>query len=142
MASSAHFDDNELRCHGTGCCGGVNACTQALVDALESFRTVVGLPVIVDDAYRCPIHNKAVGGVPDSEHERGIAADIRVAGLTGVELYKIALRVSVFADGGIGVADDYVHVDTRVVKARWCYDAQGKWCEWNPALDAQAGVVT
>ncbi|WP_157667923.1 D-Ala-D-Ala carboxypeptidase family metallohydrolase [Desulfotomaculum nigrificans] len=38
--------------------------------------------MIVDSGYRCPAHNWAVGSVPNSYHVRGMAADIRVPGLT------------------------------------------------------------
>lgn len=135
---SLHFSDAELACHGTHCCGGVNGCQQALVDALEALRVEVGVPITVDDAYRCAVHNAAVGGVPDSEHVRGIAADIRIQGMTPAEMYKAALQVPAFANGGIGVSVDggYIHVDTRVGKARWCYGADGQQCAWDATLDA------
>jgi Peptidase M15 len=66
--TSEHFSDAELACHHCG----VNACTSGLRDALEAVRTNVGVPIIIDDAYRCLEHNAAVGGVPNSEYTRGI----------------------------------------------------------------------
>ncbi len=135
---SEHFTESELSCHGRDCCGGANETKQELVDALEALRTEVGLPIQVDDAYRCPIHNKAVGGVPGSQHQMGIAADIKIKGMTAADMYKAALKIPAFANGGIGVAErqGYIHVDTRATIARWCYDSLGKSCAWDPALDA------
>jgi uncharacterized protein YcbK (DUF882 family) len=116
----------------------VNECTAELVNALEALRDIVGdVPIIVDDAYRCPEHNQKVGGVPNSEHVLGLAADIKIKGMTPAEMYAAALKVPAFANGGIGVAEHqgYIHVDTRPRVARWCYDVHGKACAWNPELD-------
>lgn len=52
----------------------------ALVEnVLEPAREKLGGPIIVNSGYRCERHNKAVGGVANSQHLRGEAADIRCA---------------------------------------------------------------
>ncbi len=134
--SSAHFTEDELRCRHCG----VNLCKQELLDALEEFRAIVGLPVALDCGYRCEIHNAAVGGVPGSEHTEGIAADAKVKGMSAIDMYKAALQVPAFANGGIGVAErqGYIHLDVRSTRARWCYDAAGKSCAWDPTIDQRA----
>ena len=137
-ATSEHFKDGELSCKHCG----VNDCQQPIVDALEQFRALVGKPVIIDDAYRCPAHNLAVGGVSDSEHVQGIAADICVEGMSGAELEAAALKCPLIT--AIGRSDDpaYIHVDTRPMSqghARWAYaPVTGKWCAWFPAPPAAA----
>lgn len=132
-ASSQHFQDSELKCRHCG----VNECTQALVDALEKLRSIAISPIIVNDAYRCKVHNAAVGGVPTSEHLSGEAADIRIEGCTPAEMYDLALKVPAFAQGGIGVAEHqgYIHVDVRLRKARWTYGTDGKQAPWDSTLD-------
>lgn len=150
--TSAHFSHDELKCHGSvhnnvagrraDCphCGGLNLCIPALVDALEDLRTVAGdRPIAVDSAYRCPWHNKAVGGVNGSEHTRGTAADIRIHGMTAREMYLAAQTVPGFRRGGIGVAthQGYIHVDVRLHTARWTYDVEGKQAPWDPALNPE-----
>lgn len=52
----------------------------ALVEnVLEPAREKLGMPIIVNSGYRCERHNKAVGGVANSQHLRGEAVDIRCA---------------------------------------------------------------
>ena len=43
---------------------------------LEPLRTTLNRPIIINSGYRCKELNKAVGGVPDSHHLQGLAADI------------------------------------------------------------------
>ena len=130
--TSEHFAADELKCRHCG----VNMCRQELLTALEDLRALVGRPIHVNDAYRCPVHNAAVGGAPNSEHMLGLAADIRIEGMTPAEMYKVARQVPAFK--GIGVAEhqNYIHVDVRAAEARWCYDATGKTCAWDKGLDA------
>jgi uncharacterized protein YcbK (DUF882 family) len=132
--NSPHFSDAELSCRHCG----VNLCTPELVDALEALRAVVGVQIALDCAYRCPAHNLAVGGVPDSEHTRGLAADIKIAGMTTRQMYRAAVQVPAFAAGGIGVAahQGFIHVDVRSHRARWLYDITGKATPmWDTSLD-------
>ena len=51
---------------------------KALVDeVLDPLREAYGRPIRVNSGYRCPKHNQAVGGVANSQHLRGEAADIQ-----------------------------------------------------------------
>ncbi len=136
-AASEHFKESELACHHCH----VNECTQGLVDALEELRSLAGFPITINDAYRCPAHNAGTpNAAKNSQHQDGTAADIKIKGLTGPEMYSLAVQVTAFRDGGIGVAKTYIHVDVRATKARWCYDAAGKSCAWDKSLDSPAVV--
>lgn len=58
----------------------VEANLKALVtEVLEPARQRLGLPITVNSGYRCPKHNAEVGGVANSQHMKGEAADIRCA---------------------------------------------------------------
>ncbi len=49
----------------------------ALVDnTLDPLREIYGKPIRVTSGYRCPRLNKAVGGVANSQHLTGQAADL------------------------------------------------------------------
>ncbi len=55
-----------------------------LVDhVLDPLREAWGGPIRVNSGYRCPQLNKAVGGTPGSQHQRGEAADITVGSRSG-----------------------------------------------------------
>jgi uncharacterized protein YcbK (DUF882 family) len=125
---SEHFSESELACPHCG----VNGVQKPLLVVLEAFRAAVGQPVTVNSAYRCPAHNAAVGGVLNSEHVQGIAADIRVTGMSAAQLYDVAQTIPEIT--GLGRADvqKYVHIDTRRLPARWCYNAGGAWVSWYP----------
>lgn len=52
-------------------------CIEALMrDCLDPIRELWGLRLIVNSGYRCPRLNALVGGVKNSQHMRGEAADI------------------------------------------------------------------
>lgn len=51
-------------------------------EVLEPLRRHLDHPVIISSGYRCPKLNKAVGGVRNSQHMTGEAADIHIPNLT------------------------------------------------------------
>lgn len=113
---SQHFSRKEFECR---CCGRLQLDSH-LVEGLEALRALAGVPVVIDAGYRCPRHNQEVGGVPNSEHTRGLAADIRLPGLSLQQMFELVAQVPQFAAGGIGVYDeDFLHVDVRGHRARW-----------------------
>jgi len=76
-----YFEMKEFACK---CCGQLPPSAeqnlQALVEhVLDPARERLGMPITVNSGYRCPAHNKAVGGVKNSQHLKGEAADITCA---------------------------------------------------------------
>lgn len=64
--------------------------TKYLAPGLEIVRSICGHRVIVvASAYRNPQVNRMVGGTPTSAHPMGLAADIRVAGLSSLETARL-----------------------------------------------------
>lgn len=59
--------------------------TKLCVRVLQPLRSHFGEPVIISSGYRCPDLNKAVGGVSNSQHMKGQAADIYLGGDTNRE---------------------------------------------------------
>ena len=56
----------------------VKALNELVDNVLDPLREAWGGPIRVNSGYRCPALNKAVGGSPYSQHQRGEAADITV----------------------------------------------------------------
>ena len=114
---SKNFSQHEFACR---CCGRTEI-NQRLVDALQELRDLADLPVRVTSGYRCPEHNRAIGGATQSQHLLGTAADISVRGMTPAQMYRLAEGVEAFRNGGIGVYPDkgFIHVDVRDGRARW-----------------------
>jgi zinc D-Ala-D-Ala carboxypeptidase len=46
---------------------------------LDPLRRCFGKPIVINSGYRCKELNKAVGGVPNSWHQKGNAADIKIS---------------------------------------------------------------
>jgi zinc D-Ala-D-Ala carboxypeptidase len=55
---------------------------------MEKVRALFNLPIEITSGYRNPKVNKAVGGVPNSAHALGHAADFHVHGVTDLEAAK------------------------------------------------------
>ena len=112
---SQHFDRHEFACH-CGC--SFDAVSPALIAVLEDVRQHFDVPVIINSGCRCESHNKKVGGVPDSQHVQGIAADIVVSGRTPA-LVADYLERKYPGKYGIGRYSKFTHIDVRPSAARW-----------------------
>ena len=118
MQLSEHFDSSEFACR-CGCGGmdngaGVNP---HLVQVLERMRVILGVPLELSCGYRCPTHNAEVGGVWNSQHVYGTAADVQKP--YGVSLQRLYDAAEAAGADGIGMYDWGVHVDVRGYAARW-----------------------
>ena len=83
-----------------------------LYSVLDILRHKIGKPVIITSGYRTPAWNEKAGGAKYSYHMRGMAADIRVNGMSPKELAKELDKI-VENSCGIIVYNGWVHFDTR-----------------------------
>ena len=96
-----------------------------LANELQAIRDYSNAPIQINSAYRCPSHNKAIGGVSNSQHTLGKAADIVVKGQTPDETFNMIEGMLndeclfPFHLGGIGRYNTFTHVDIRPNDARW-----------------------
>lgn len=84
----------------------------------------------ITSGYRTPEHNEAVGGVPNSAHTRGHAADIDISWMTPAQVAASMMALAGVGFRRIGLADNFIHVDNDPQKptpATWDYtDADHK----------------
>ena len=85
---------------------------QALVlNVLQPLRTALGVEMHINSGYRCPELNEAVGGVPNSMHLRGEAAD--VATPTPLRLARKAVEMKLPFDQ-MGIYPTFVHFSHKL----------------------------
>ena len=136
-ALSKNFKVYEFSCKGKGCCGTV-LIDEKLVSFLQKIRNHFGKAVTINSGYRCAKHNKAVGGSANSYHTKGQAADIVVKGVKPAEVAKYAESIGVL---GIGLYDNFVHIDTRKSKFFWYSDKQEQRSTFGGAVSKKNAKV-
>lgn len=116
---SEHFKIREFRCK----CGKCNELLldETLVDWLQRIRNHFGVSVHINSGYRCQTHNKAVGGSSTSHHMRGMAADIRVKGVSPKTVAQYAETIGILRIGLYeGVQEgEFVHIGSDTRKRFW-----------------------
>ena len=118
MSVTPNFSQDEFRCKH---CGKL-VLDPRLPVLCQQIRTFASkekgfeIPLIVSSGYRCPEHNARVGGVPDSQHVHGKAADLIPRGITARELHRLIMKAyyehRLSCLGGLGLYRTFVHVDT------------------------------
>jgi len=103
MMDYEFFTHEELECK----CG----CKKAFMDAefmknLVALRRDLAFGFVITSGYRCPAHNRAVGGHPKSAHMQGRAVDIQATGLKALALVTEAVE---YHFNGVGVSQKGIH---------------------------------
>ena len=102
----SNFSPAEMASNGNG----MLLINEHSMDCLQSFRTLLGKPVIINSAYRDPQYNKKIGGAPASKHLLGMAYDVRITDkVTREDIHKFA-KIAGFT--GFGDYKTFVHIDT------------------------------
>lgn len=94
---------------------------QQVINQLQKLRNAIGLPIVITSGYRSVNHNSNVGGVPNSHHLCGMAADFYVPGMSNDEVQNILLQLiaqGVIQDGGVGRYNNFTHYDVGAPR-RW-----------------------
>ena len=95
---------------------------QKLANQLQYVRDYTARAIRINSGYRSPSHNATIGGVSNSQHVLGNAADIFIKGLSPNITYQILedlIEKGEILQGGLGLYDSFVHYDIRKTKARW-----------------------
>jgi uncharacterized protein YcbK (DUF882 family) len=95
---------------------------KVLAENLQKVRDFLNEPMHINSGYRSDVHNAAVGGVRNSQHLLGTAADITMKNFTAKDLALIFERMTASGEilqGGLGLYNGFIHYDIRGTKARW-----------------------
>lgn len=108
---SEHFDISEFACHH---CGKSTKISPRLIELLETLRkNIGGLPIHINSGYRCPVHNANVGGVPNSQHVLGTAADLAIPAKLTLNQFLKHVEKLPFDWVGVYPYSYFIHVDVR-----------------------------
>ncbi len=124
MLISRDFSQSEFECPCKICKeSGHNtfAIDNLLIDKLQEVRTELNKPVSINSGFRCPTHNKIVGGKFTSSHLKGKAADIAILGSSH---RNEVLRIFLTKFNRIGIGSNFIHVDVDQDKSPnviWVY---------------------
>ena len=120
-AEIKHFSREEFRCKcgGLYCNGYPVDIDMNMVKIADEIRHRIGKPITINSGLRCKTHNTNVGGVSNSQHLLGKAADLGCPiGCTPAQMATIAESI-IGNTGGIGIYPWGIHIDTRSTKSRW-----------------------
>jgi len=123
MSLTTNFNKSEFECKcGCEMPDDVFLQIQKLANQLQYIRDFIELSINITNAYRCPSHNKEVGGVSNSQHILGKAADLQVNDSNPEAIYKVIDMLAEYGhvlQGGLGLYDTFVHYDIRKTRTRW-----------------------
>ena len=117
MKKLRFFRLDEFDCQVTG----ENRMEQEFLQQLANLRLACGFAFIINSGFRHPTNHpiEAAKQVPGT-HAQGIAADVRIT--TAAERHCFVKEAMKLGFTGIGVAKDFIHVDTRgTTPVMWLY---------------------
>lgn len=109
-----YFKKSEFKCQcgGKYCNGYPAEMSSKLIDILEELRVYFGKPITITSGLRCKKHNAEVGGVSNSQHQYGKAADIYIAGVDKAKIkakaYELGAKYVYYGTHGMGQS---VHIN-------------------------------
>jgi uncharacterized protein YcbK (DUF882 family) len=110
-----YFKLSEFACP---CCNLVMLHPKLLAKLVE-LRNIIERPVYITSGYRCSKYNIQIGGIRNSYHCIGLAADIKVKEFNLIELLEICENIDF---NGIIFYEkkDFLHLDVRPTRrTRW-----------------------
>lgn len=124
MKLTSNFSFSEFACRsGKDFSSEAISNIMVLAEQLEVIRSEAGdRSIKINSGYRSPKHNAKIGGAKNSQHLRGMAADIVISGMKPSETADLIERLieeGKILEGGVGRYARFTHYDIRGKKARW-----------------------
>ena len=110
-----YFNLSEFACP---CCNRVMLHPKLLVKLIE-LRKILERPIHITSGYRCSRYNDQIGGIINSYHCIGLAADIKVKDINLITLLEVCENID-FTGIGFYEKKNFLHLDVRPTKRiRW-----------------------
>lgn len=115
-----YFKDDEFLCKCGKCGLGISSMNPKLLIMLDALRLLFGNKLILNSAIRCADYNRTVPwAMPNSLHLTGCAVDVQAY---SSDFKKLLVEKAFNLDfNGIGIGDNYVHLDIGEREALWKY---------------------
>jgi hypothetical protein len=120
-----NFKKSEFKCPCGKCNGYGKGIATTLVQTLQDLRNKYGKSITITSGYRCPSNNKKAGGVSNSKHMEGSAADFYMSGFnsqsTRINMVNELKKTKYYRYAYCNVNGNYpnmgnvVHIDTKIV---------------------------
>jgi hypothetical protein len=120
-----NFKKSEFKCPCGKCNGYGNGIATTLVQTLQELRNKYGKSITITSGYRCSSHNKKSGGVSNSKHMDGSAADFYMSGFNSqsnrINMVNELKKTKYYRYAYCNVNGNYpnmgnvVHIDTKIV---------------------------
>ena len=101
--------------------GSGSSMDEIFLERLDICRELSGIPFRINSGYRTIEHNVTVGGASMSMHLIGRAADISTIGWDKKKLVEVMIIANSLGLLGIGLGDNFIHLDDRSDKVIWTY---------------------
>lgn len=102
-----YFDISEFSCQETG----QNGMDKEFLKKLDTLRGICGFPFVITSGFRSVNHSIEIAKDKPGRHTEGIAVDIKCT--NGAQRYTLVVEAILAGFTGIGIADSFVHLDTR-----------------------------
>lgn len=120
-----NFKKSEFKCPCGKCNGYGSGIATTLVQTLQELRNKYGKSITITSGYRCPSYNKRAGGVSNSKHMDGAAADFYMSGFnsqsTRINMVNELKKTKYYRYAYCNVNGNYpnmgnvVHIDTKII---------------------------
>ena len=92
--------------------------TNLCVNVLEPLHNILNQSIFISSGFRSVKLNRAVGGVPNSQHQTGEAADIDAKPISPQALFDIIRNSTIPFDQLILEFDKWVHISFKIIGNR------------------------
>jgi hypothetical protein len=116
--------------------------SMGLVGGLELLRSLAKKRITITKGYITPEAAEREGNWKRNYHPLGLAADIRIEGMSNEEVFILAESVPEFKGIGLSIDGDHVHVDTRKTAERSLWvETNAQMIDLTPALREKYNLI-